>query len=376
MRPKADEASRMSRGGRLEPEDTQCSAVREPFARSQSGPRDRVAGATGDERAMDATIEQVKAGALTPIDKAKPRGALADAVFVGTLWACGMLVLLLLGLIIAQLFKGGLPALQHFGLDFIWSSNWNPVTENFGALVMIYGTLLSSVIAVVVALPLSFGIAFFLTEIAPQGLKRPIGVAVQLLAAVPSIIYGMWGFFVIVPLIAAYVQPPLIDWLGPIPVLGALFQGPPLGSGMLTAGVILAIMIVPFITAMFVETLESVPPMLKESAYGVGCTTFEVYKNVSVPYGRTAMVGAIMLGLGRALGETMAVTFVIGNATRLSASLFAPGATIASTIANEFPEASIGSLKLTSLLQLGFILFVISFIVLAVSRALVRSRLD
>ncbi len=241
---------------------------------------------------------------------------------------------------------------------------------------MIYGTLFSAIIAVIVALPLSFGIAFFLTEIAPQQLKRPIGVAVQLLAAVPSIIYGMWGFFIVAPLMAAYVQPPLIEWLGPIPVIGALFQGPPLGSGMFTAGLILAVMIVPFITAMFVETLESVPPMLKESAYGVGCTTYEVYKNVSVPYGRTAMVGAIMLGLGRALGETMAVTFVIGNATRLSASLFAPGATIASTIANEFPEAPIGSLKLTSLLQLGFILFVISFIVLALSRALVRSRLD
>ena len=177
------------------------------------------------------------------------------------------------------------------------------------------------------------------------------------------------------PLVAAYIQPPLIEWLGPIPVIGALFQGPPLGAGMLTAGLILALMIVPFITAMFVEVLESVPPMIKESAYGVGATTYEVYRNVSVPYGRTAMVGAVMLGLGRALGETMAVAFVIGNATRMSASLFAPGSTIASTIANEFPEASLGSLKLQALLQLGFILFVISFIVLALSRMLVRSKL-
>ncbi|MBB6306808.1 phosphate ABC transporter permease subunit PstC [Xanthobacter tagetidis] len=325
---------------------------------------------------MDATMDTRGGGQIEPITKAKATGAVSDPIFIALLWASGIFVLLLLGLIIAQLFMGGLPALQHFGLDFIWTANWNPVTENYGALVMIYGTLFSAVIAVVVALPLSFGIAFFLTEICPQAFKRPIGVAVQLLAAVPSIIYGMWGFFVIVPLMAAYVQPPLIETLGQVPILGLLFSGPPLGSGMLTAGLILAVMILPFITAMFVETLESVPPMLKESAYGVGGTTYEVYKNVSIPYGRTAMVGAIMLGLGRALGETMAVTFVIGNATRLSASLFAPGATIASTIANEFPEAPIGSLKLTSLLQLGFILFVISFIVLALSRALVRSRLD
>ncbi|MGR7994709.1 MULTISPECIES: phosphate ABC transporter permease subunit PstC [unclassified Xanthobacter] len=325
---------------------------------------------------MDATVDGMRTGSALPISEAKGTGAVSDPIFVGLLWASGIFVLVLLGLIIAELFMGGLPALQHFGLEFVWSSAWNPVTENYGALVQIYGTLFSAVIAVVVALPLSFGIAFFLTEIAPPALKRPIGVAVQLLAAVPSIIFGMWGFFVIVPLMAAYVQPPLIDTFGQLPIIGLLFQGPPLGSGMFTAGLILAVMILPFITAMFVETLESVPPMLKESAYGVGGTTYEVYKNVSVPYGRTAMVGAVMLGLGRALGETMAVTFVIGNANRLSASLFAPGATIASTIANEFPEAPIGSLKLTSLLQLGFILFVISFIVLAVSRALVRSRMD
>ncbi|MGQ3673530.1 phosphate ABC transporter permease subunit PstC [Xanthobacter sp. TB0136] len=325
---------------------------------------------------MDATVDSLKGGGSQPIHLARRRGAISDPIFVGLLWASGIFVLILLGLIITELFKGGLPALQHFGLDFIWTASWNPVTEKYGALVMIYGTIFSAVIAVVVALPLSFGIAFFLTEIAPPALKRPIGVAIQLLAAVPSIIFGMWGFFIIVPLMAAYVQPPLIDWLGGIPLIGLLFQGPPLGSGMLTAGLILAVMILPYITSMFVETLESVPAMLKESAYGVGCTTYEVYKNVSVPYGRTAMVGAVMLGLGRALGETMAVTFVIGNATRLSASLFAPGATIASTIANEFPEAPIGSLKLTSLLELGFILFVISFIVLALSRALIRSRMD
>ncbi|WP_421698802.1 phosphate ABC transporter permease subunit PstC [Ancylobacter sp.] len=323
---------------------------------------------------MDATLSgrQAEAGLIAAH---KPTGRVSDPVFVGILWASGILVLLLLGLIIAMLFKGGLPALQEFGISFLWSTKWNPVTEVFGAGVMVFGTVFSAVIAVIIALPLSFGIAFFLTEIAPGPLRRPIGVAIQLLAAIPSIIYGMWGFFVIVPLMAAYVQPPLIEWLGPLPVIGALFQGPPLGAGMLTAGLIMAIMILPFITAMFVEVLESVPPMIKESAYGVGATTYEVYRNVSVPYGRTAMVGAVMLGLGRALGETMAVTFVIGNATRMSASLFAPGATIASTIANEFPEASTGSLKLQSLLELGFILFVISFIVLALSRLLVRSRL-
>ncbi|MBS9477272.1 phosphate ABC transporter permease subunit PstC [Ancylobacter radicis] len=321
---------------------------------------------------MDATLTGNQAAMAAA---RKPTGRLSDPIFVGLLWTSGIFVLILLGLIIAMLFEGGLPALREFGLSFIWSTTWNPVTEVFGAGVMVFGTVFSAVIAVIIALPLSFGIAFFLTEIAPQQLRRPIGVAIQLLAAIPSIIYGMWGFFVIVPLMAAYVQPPLIEWLGPIPVLGALFQGPPLGAGMLTAGLIMAIMILPFITAMFVEVLESVPPMIKESAYGVGATTYEVYRNVSVPYGRTAMVGAVMLGLGRALGETMAVTFVIGNATRMSVSLFAPGATIASTIANEFPEASNGSLKLQSLLELGFILFVISFIVLALSRLLVRSKL-
>ncbi|MDQ0347097.1 phosphate ABC transporter permease subunit PstC [Ancylobacter vacuolatus] len=322
---------------------------------------------------MDATLSGNADPAL--VSARKPTGRVSDPVFVGILWGSGIFVLILLGLIIAMLFEGGLPALQEFGISFLWNTTWNPVTEVFGAGVMVFGTIFSAVIAVVIALPLSFGIAFFLTEIAPGVLRRPIGVAIQLLAAIPSIIYGMWGFFVIVPLMAAYVQPPLIEWLGPLPVIGALFQGPPLGAGMLTAGLIMAIMILPFITAMFVEVLESVPPMIKESAYGVGATTYEVYRNVSVPYGRTAMVGAVMLGLGRALGETMAVTFVIGNATRMSASLFAPGSTIASTIANEFPEAAPGSLKLESLLELGFILFVISFIVLALSRLLVRSRL-
>jgi phosphate transport system permease protein len=309
---------------------------------------------------------------LPPI-RGRVRGAGIDPLFRVLLVGSGVFVLVLLGLIIALLFRGGWPALMEFGASFFWRTTWNPVTERFGAGVMIYGTLVTGIIAIVVALPMSFGIAFFLTEIAPPKVRRPIGMAIQLLAAIPSIIFGMWGFFVVVPLIAAYLQPPLIATLGQVPVVGLLFKGPPLGSGVLTAGLILALMIIPFITAMFVEIIEAVPPMLKESAYGVGATTFEVFRSVSVPYGRTALVGAVMLGLGRALGETMAVTFVIGNATRISPSLFAPGATIASTIANEFPEAGMGTLKLYALLELGFILFVISFIVLAVSRALIRT---
>jgi phosphate transport system permease protein len=303
------------------------------------------------------------------------RSSTGDLIFRALLRGSGLLVLALLGLIIALLFQGGLPALLTFGLSFFWSTTWNPVTEVFGAGVMVYGTLITSVLAILIALPMSFGIAFFLTDIAPIQLRKPVGVAIQLLAAVPSIIFGMWGFFVIVPLMARYVQPPIMNTLGEIPLVGALFSGAPLGFGVLTSGIILAIMIIPFISAMFVEIIESAPTMLKESAYGVGATTFEVFRNVSVPYGRSAMMGAVMLGLGRALGETMAVTFVIGNATRISASLFDPGATIASTIANQFNEAGAGSLLRHSLLQLGFILFVISFIVLAVSRVLVRSRL-
>jgi phosphate transport system permease protein len=324
------------------------------------------------DASLDTDAAAIAGQRSTPPQRRHVRGASADPLFRAALLGCGLFVLILLGLIIALLFRGGLPALMHFGPAFYWSTIWNPVAEKFGAGVMIYGTLFTGVIAVLVALPMSFGIAFFLTEIAPHNLRRPIGIAIQLLAAVPSIIYGMWGFFIIVPLIAAHIQPPLIALFANIPLVSALFKGPPLGSGMLTAGLILALMIIPFITAMFVEIIESVPPMLKESAYGVGATTYEVFRNVSVPYGRTALVGALMLGLGRALGETMAVTFVIGNATRISPSLFAPGATIASTIANEFPEAGMGTLKLHSLLELGFILFVISFVVLAVSRALVR----
>lgn len=301
---------------------------------------------------------------------------MVDAVFQKGLVGAAGLVLVILGAIIVLLFQGGFPALKAFGLGFFVSTEWNPVTEEYGAAVMLYGTLVTSVIAMIVAFPASLGIALFLTEVAPQPLRRPIGTAVQLLAAVPSIIFGMWGFFVVAPLMASTVQPILAAVLGPIPVVGALFAGAPVGTGILTAGLILALMIVPFITAMFVEIFTAVPPVLKEAAYGVGATTSEVFRAVTVPYGRSALVGAVMLGLGRALGETMAVTFVIGNANRISGSLFAPGASIASTIANEFPEAGPGSLKLHALLELGLALFVISFIVLALARALVRSRVE
>lgn len=304
------------------------------------------------------------------------RGLVVDSIFHGALWTSGGLVLLILGAMIAMLAYDGWPAIRHFGLAFYTTAVWNPVTERFGALSMLYGTLVTSVIAVVIAVPVSFGIAFFLTEVCPQPLRKPIGVTIQLLAAVPSIIYGMWGALVVAPLIAAYVQAPLIAGLSWLPLVGDLFRGPPQQFSVFTAGLILALMILPFITAMFVETLESVPPMLAESAYGIGATTWEVFRNVRIPYGRTAMVGAGMLGLGRALGETMAVTFVIGNANRISSSLFEPGASIASVIASEFGEAEAGSLKLYSLLQIGFALFVISFVVLAVSRWLVRSRMD
>ncbi len=239
----------------------------------------------------------------------------------------------------------------------------------------IYGTIVTSILALIMAVPISFGIAFYLTELAPLWFRRPVGTAIELLAAVPSIIYGMWGFFVIAPFMARYLQPWVIDSVGEIPILGDLFQGPPFGTGIFTAALILAVMIIPFIAATMRDVFDTVPPVYKESAYGVGCTTWEVMRSIVIPYTRVSVVGGIMLGLGRALGETMAVTFVIGNTNRITASLFGPGNTIASIVALEFPESQAGSLKLSSLLALGFILFVISFIVLAISRLLLRPRL-
>jgi len=308
--------------------------------------------------------------------RASRRGAsIGDPIFAGLARASGVLVLLLLGSLILSLFIGGLPAFRQFGAGFLFSVTWDPVHQIFGAGVSVYGTLLTSLLALIFAVPLAFGIAFFLTELAPPWMRRPVGTAIELLAAVPSIIYGMWGFFVIVPIMSQYVEPTLIDTFDGIPVLQDLFAGPPFGTGLFTAAMILAVMVVPFIAATMRDVFETVPPVFKESAYGVGCTTWEVMRSIVIPYTRVSVVGGIMLGLGRALGETMAVTFVIGNADRISASLFSSGNTIASIVALEFPESSAGSLKLASLLALGFILFVISFIVLAISRMLLRPRL-
>ena len=302
-------------------------------------------------------------------------GGIGDVLFEHACRGAGILVLVLLGAIIVELFLAGLPAFRAFGLAFVTATEWDPVQEVFGAGVPIYGTVVTSVLALVMAVPLAFGIAFYLTEMAPPWLRRPVGTAIELLAAIPSIIYGMWGFFLLAPLLAQHVFPPLIDTLGELPLIGALFQGPPFGTGLFTAALVLAIMILPFIAATMRDVFEQVPPVFKESAYGLGATTWEVMRHVVLPYTRVSVVGGIMLGLGPALGETMAVTFVIGNANRISASLLGPGNTIASLVALEFGEAEIGSLKLASLLALGFILFVISFLVLATSRWLLRPRL-
>ena len=309
------------------------------------------------------------------LGRSKGSGALGDAIFAAACRGAGIFVLLLLGAIILQLFLGGLDAFRTFGLSFVTSTEWNPVQEVFGAGVSIYGTVVTAVLALLFAVPVAFGIAFYLTELAPAWLRRPVGTAVELLAAIPSIIYGMWGFFLIVPFMSIYVQPFIIDTVGTLPLIGVFFAGPPFGTGILTAALILAIMVLPFIAATMRDVFLTVPAVFKESAYGLGCTQWEVVRNVVLPYTRVSVVGGIMLGLGRALGETMAVTFVIGNANRISTSLFGPGNTIASVIALEFGEAELGSLKLSALLGLGFILFVISFIVLAASRFLLRSRL-
>ena len=310
---------------------------------------------------------------IAPLSRRRP--AIGDPIFAGVAAASGIFVLLLLGSLILSLFIGGLPAFRTFGAAFLTSTAWDPVHQVFGAAVSVYGTLITSVIALILAVPLAFGIAFYLTELAPEWLRRPVGTAIELLAAVPSIIYGMWGFFVIVPIMSQYVEPWIINLFDGIPVLEDLFSGPPFGTGLFTAAMVLAVMVIPFIAATMRDVFETVPAVYKESAYGVGCTTWEVMRSIVLPYTRVCVVGGIMLGLGRALGETMAVTFVIGNADRISGSLFSSGNTIASIVALEFPESPAGSLKLASLLALGFILFVISFIVLAISRYMLRPRL-
>ncbi len=299
---------------------------------------------------------------------------LGDRIFAAAAMLSGVFVLALLGSIIVLLFIGGLPAFRAFGWHFLVSPQWNPVTERFGALVSVYGTVASAVLALIMAVPLAFGIGYFLTELAPQWLRGPVGTAVELLAAVPSIIYGMWGFFVLAPVVTETVKPWLAATLGKVPGLAPVFSSAPGDSSIFLAALVLAVMIVPFIAATMRDVFLSVPVMFKESAFGVGCTSWEVMWRIVLPYTRASVIGGIMLGLGRALGETMAVTFVIGNTNRISPSIFAPGNTIASLVALEFSEAESGSLQLSSLLALGFLLFVISFVVLAVSRLLLRRQ--
>jgi len=301
--------------------------------------------------------------------KALDRLRLGDAVFRHLTRAAALGVLLLLSGVIISLIDGSIPALRAFGFGFLTSERWNPVTEIFGALPAIYGTIVTSLIAMLIAVPVGLMIAFFLTELCPQWARRPIGIAVELLAGIPSIIYGIWGLFMFAPFLQRTLQPFLIDTFGDIPGLGVLFAGPPYGIGILTSGLVLAIMVLPFVTSISRDVFDAVPSVLKEAAYGVGCTRWEVVRFVVLPYARVGVIGGIMLSLGRALGETMAVTFVIGNAHRISASILAPGTTISASIANEFTEA-VGDLYTSSLIALGLILFVITFIVLAIARYL------
>jgi phosphate transport system permease protein len=304
---------------------------------------------------------------VTTRSKVIARLRLGDVVFHHLTRAAAVMVLLILSGVIFSLVLGSLPALREFGFGFLVTERWNPVTENFGAMAPIYGTVVTSVIAMLIAVPVGLMIAMFLTELCPQSLRRPIGIAIELLAGIPSIIYGIWGLFVFAPFLQETLQPFLIAVFGEIPVLSSLFAGPPYGIGTLTAGLILAVMVLPFITSISRDVFDAVPPVLKEAAYGLGCTTWEVVRYVVLPYTRVGVIGGIMLGLGRALGETMAVTFVIGNAHRISASVLAPGTTISATIANEFTEA-VGDLYTSSLIALGLILFVITFMVMAAAR--------
>lgn len=302
------------------------------------------------------------------------RARRSDAVYRGLTLAAAVMVLAILGGVFLSLIGGAMPALRAFGFSFFYVDDWDPVQETFGSVAPIVGTLLTALIAMVIAVPIGLGIAIFLTELCPPSLRRPIGIAVELLAGIPSIIYGIWGLFVLAPFLQQYVQPAIIAVVSPIPVLSMLFAGPPLGIGIFTAGIVLSIMVLPFITAVTRDVFNTVPPVLKESAYGLGCTRWEVIRNVVMPYTRIGVIGGIMLALGRALGETMAVTFVVGNAQRLSASLMAPGTTISATIANEFAEAT-GGLYQSAMIALGLVLFVLTFIVLAAAKLLL-ARLE
>jgi phosphate transport system permease protein len=320
---------------------------------------------------VDVALQGARADTGDVLSRAKilDRLRLGDIIFRNITRGCAIAVLVILGGVIVALISGASPALREFGLTFLIDESWNPVTERFGAIAPIYGTIVTSFIAMFIAVPIGLLIAFFLTELCPPSLRQPIGIAIELLAGIPSIIYGIWGLFVFAPFLQQYVQPALIALFGNIPILSTLFAGPPYGIGMLTSGLILAIMVLPFITSISRDVFDAVPPVLKEAAYGVGCTTWEVFRHVVLPYTRIGVIGGVMLGLGRALGETMAVTFVIGNAHKISASILAPGTTISATIANEFTEA-VGDLYTSSLIALGLILFIITFIVLAIARYL------
>ncbi len=290
-----------------------------------------------------------------------------DHLFHRLTLVCALFVLAMFVALVGSLLRGAWPAIEAFGFSFLWTEAWDPVREVFGAAAPIYGTLVTSLIAMTIAVPVGIGIAIFLTELCPRGLRRPVGIAVELLAGIPSIIYGLWGFFVLAPVLQTSVQPWVIGILADVPILQNLFAGPPYGIGMFTAGLILAIMVLPFITAITRDVFETVPNVLKEAAYGLGATTWEVVWNVVLPYARSGVVGGVMLALGRALGETMAVTFVIGNAHNIAVSLFAPGTTISAAIANEFTEA-LGDLYFAALIELGLILFFVTFLVLAAAQ--------
>jgi phosphate transport system permease protein len=299
------------------------------------------------------------------------RDARADGLFKWIVAGAGFFVLLALAGAALSMLWGGREAFSTFGWRFLWSTDWDAVNHKFGALVPIYGTLVTALISMLIAVPVSFGIALFLTEVAPNWMRGPVGAAIELLAGIPSIIYGMWGLFVFVPIMGEYVNPWLDSHLGKLPLIGPLFTGPPLGIGMLTAGIVLAIMVIPFISSVMREVFLTVPTRLKESAYALGSTTWEVAWDIVLPYTRSAVIGGIFLGLGRALGETMAVTFVLGNAHRLSASLLEPGNSIAATIANEFTEAD-SDIYRSSLIALGFLLFIVTFIVLSFAKLMLN----
>ncbi|GJD34297.1 phosphate ABC transporter permease subunit PstC [Methylobacterium aerolatum] len=319
---------------------------------------------------MPALTQSVAVARPRPAIRKGPSKGL-DATFRACAYGAALIVLLVLAGILGSIIYGGWPAFREFGFGFLTSSAWNIGTEQYGALVAVIGTVASAVLALLIGVPVSLGIAIFLTQLCPGWARRPVAMTIELLAAVPSIIYGMWGLFVFAPLFARFVQIPVSNLVEGMPILGTiLYARVPSGVGVLTAGIILAIMIVPFIASIARDMLEQIPTVLRESAYGIGCTTWEVVRHVLVPQAAVSIIGAIMLGLGRALGETMAVTFVVGNANRLSASIFDPSSTIASRIANEFNEAD--GLQLNALMALGCILFVITFIVLIVARLLTR----